>query len=166
IEWSRDNVKFLKENSGKKGEGMPVVRNPQFYFREGFCWNNVLSDEKIKCRLKEKSVHSTEAMTFISLIPEIANDYYLICLLNSAFLGNYRMDFINVSHHLTTGDAKEFPIIIPTSDQLKQFEGIFNRAYNIQKSKFEGKISEVEAENQLEVIQKELDEMVEGMYMN
>lgn len=28
-------VRFLKTNSGKKGEGMPVVRNPQFYFREG-----------------------------------------------------------------------------------------------------------------------------------
>lgn len=27
-------VQFLKTNSGKKGEGMPVVRNPQFYFRE------------------------------------------------------------------------------------------------------------------------------------
>ena len=34
-------VQFLKTNSGKKGEGMPVVRNPQFYFREGFCWNNI-----------------------------------------------------------------------------------------------------------------------------
>ena len=29
-------VRFLKTNSGKKGEGMPVVRNPQFYFREHF----------------------------------------------------------------------------------------------------------------------------------
>lgn len=29
-------VRFLKTNSGKKGEGMPVVRNPQFYFMEGF----------------------------------------------------------------------------------------------------------------------------------
>ena len=29
-------VRFLKTNSGKKGEGMPVVRNPQFYFREPF----------------------------------------------------------------------------------------------------------------------------------
>lgn len=159
IDWSRENVKVLQTDPKARWQGY------QFYFREGFCWNNVLSDEKIKCRLKEKSVHSTEAMTFISLIPNLANDKYLVCLLNSTFLGNYRMDFINVSHHLTTGDAKEFPIIIPTSDQLKQFEGIFNRAYNIQKSKFEGKISEVEAENQLEVMQKELDEMVEGMYI-
>ena len=26
----------MKTNSGKKGEGMPVVRNPQFYFKEGY----------------------------------------------------------------------------------------------------------------------------------
>ncbi len=29
-------VQFLKTNSGKKGEGMPVVRNPQFYFLGSF----------------------------------------------------------------------------------------------------------------------------------
>ncbi len=32
--WYLLTVRFLKTNSGKKGEGMPVVRNPQFYFRE------------------------------------------------------------------------------------------------------------------------------------
>ncbi|SFV33880.1 Eco57I restriction-modification methylase domain-containing protein [Thermoflavifilum thermophilum] len=165
IDWSRENVKFLKENSGKKGEGMPVVRNPQFYFREGFCWNNVLSDEKIKCRMKEKSVHSTEAMTFISLLENILPNYYLVCMLNSTFYGQYRMLFINTSHHLTTGDAKEFPIIIPNETQLKAFESIFNRAVEIQKQKFVGKISEPEAELKLNEIQKELDEMVEGMYL-
>lgn len=36
IAWSKENVLFLKTNSGKKGEGMPVVRNPQFYFRERY----------------------------------------------------------------------------------------------------------------------------------
>ena len=36
--WYLLTVRFLKTNSGKKGEGMPVVRNPQFYFREDiFC---------------------------------------------------------------------------------------------------------------------------------
>jgi len=164
IDWSRENVKFLKENSGQKGEGMPVVRNPKFYFREGFCWNNVLSDEKIKCRLKDKTVHSTEAMTFISIITEKANDRYLICLLNSSFLGNYRMDFINVSHHLTTGNAKEFPIIIPTQLQLKEFERIFNQAKGIREQKFSGKMSESQVEEKLNEIQKELDQKVLQLY--
>lgn len=35
IAWSKENVRFLKTNSGKKGEGMPVVRNPQFYLGSG-----------------------------------------------------------------------------------------------------------------------------------
>ncbi len=165
IDWSRENVKFLKENSGKKGEGMPVVRNQQFYFREGFCWNNVLSDEKIKCRLNNKSVYSTEAMTLFSLIPHLATDRYFVCLLNSTFLGLYRINFINASHHLTTGDAKEFPIIIPTPEQLKKFEDIFHRAHDIQKQRFSGELKDDEAERELEAIQEELDKLVEEMYM-
>jgi hypothetical protein len=164
IDWSRENVRFLKENSGKKGEGMPVVRNPQFYFKEGFCWNNVLSDEKIKCRLKDKTVYSTEAMTFMSVIPQKVSDKYLVCLLNSKLFGNYRINFINISHHLTTGDAKEFPIIIPTPEQLKEFELIFDRAKRVQEEKFSGKITEKEAEERLEEIQKELDEKVLKLY--
>lgn len=39
----------MKTNSGKKGEGMPVVRNPQFYFREDQNW----TQEKIASFMKE-----------------------------------------------------------------------------------------------------------------
>ena len=53
IAWSKENVQFLKTNSGKKGEGMPVVRNPQFYFREGLCWSDI-NTTFLKCRKKEK----------------------------------------------------------------------------------------------------------------
>lgn len=164
IDWSRENVKFLKENSGKKGEGMPVVRNPQFYFREGFCWNNVTGD-KIIARVKGKSVHSTEAMTFNSLLPTLCPNYYIICLFNSSFFSKYKNLFINTTVHLTTGDAKEFPIIIPTEEQLKFFENIFNRAVAIQKEKFAGEISEKEADEILKQIQEELDIYVEKMYL-
>ena len=163
IDWSKENAKFLKENSGKRDKGMPVVRNQQFYFREGFCWNNV-TGEKIICRLKNKSVHSTEAMTLISLIPQKASNEYLICLMNSSFFGVYKNLFVNVTVHLTTGDAKELPIIIPTPEQLKEFEDIFDRAVDIQKKKFSGQISEEKAEEELEKIQKELDEKVLKLY--
>jgi len=158
IDWSRENVRVLQTDPKARWQGY------QFYFREGFCWNNVLSDEKIKCRLKDKTVHSTEAMTFISVIPQKASDKYLVCLLNSKLFGNYRINFINISPHLTTGDAKEFPIIIPTPEQLKEFELIFDRAKRVQEEKFSGKISEEEAEERLEEIQKELDEKVLKLY--
>lgn len=158
IDWSKENVKILQTNPKARWQGY------QFYFREGFCWNNVLSDEKIKCRLKDKTIHSTEAMTFISLIPERVHNRYLVSLLNSNFFGNYRMDFINVSHHLTTGDAKEFPIIIPAKEQLKEFENIFDKAKSIQEQKFSNEISEAQAEEKLNEIQKELDEKVLELY--
>src|SRR5690606_34834022 len=41
FDWNEDNVKFLKKNSGKKGKGMPVVRNAKFYFKSGFCWSDI-----------------------------------------------------------------------------------------------------------------------------
>jgi hypothetical protein len=43
IDWSFEDVTWLNENSGKKGEGMPVVRNPKFNFRAGLCWSDVLN---------------------------------------------------------------------------------------------------------------------------
>src|SRR5690606_22438410 len=43
IDWSEEVVSWLKRHSGHSGAGMPVVRNPQFYFRNGFCWTNVLN---------------------------------------------------------------------------------------------------------------------------
>ena len=80
-EESINSVHFLKTNSGKKGEGMPVVRNPQFYFREGFCWNNVLTTY-LRCKKKEKTVQSTESMSFFSCSENIP-EYFFVYLLNS-----------------------------------------------------------------------------------
>ena len=85
IDWSRENVKFLKKNSGKKGKGMPVVRNPQFYFRKGFCWNLInatRSSVDIKVRHVINSVYDVGSMRLISNYIYIPN-YYIVCILNS-----------------------------------------------------------------------------------
>lgn len=162
INWSRENVKFLKENSGKKGEGMPVVRNTQFYFREGFCWTDVNSTY-LKSRIKENGIYDVLTMSLFSCshLP----DLYYVCLINSKFISEYVDDFINSTSHFQINDARQLPIIIPTLAQLKQFEDIFNQAFTIQKDKFNNKINESEAEKKLEIIQKELDEIVEKIYM-
>ncbi len=171
IDWSRENVKFLKENSGKKGEGMPVVRNPQFYFREGFCWTDVSKD--IKARIKEVSIHDVLTMSLFQIILDAK---YFVAILNSKLMSIYLNSFVNTTIHFQINDARQLPIIIPTSEQLKQFENIFNRAYNIQKQIFSEQLKDNEADNELEIIQKELDKeleiiqkeldkMVEEMYM-
>ena len=68
----------MKTYSGKKGEGMPVVRNPQFYFKEGFCWNNVLMPTKeesmfIKARIKGISVNDVASMSMYSIFTQTPN---------------------------------------------------------------------------------------------
>jgi hypothetical protein len=161
IDWSRENVKFLKENSGKKGEGMPVVRNPQFYFREGFCWTDVNSTY-LKSRIKENGVYDVLTMSLFtkSNIP----DWYYVCMINSKFISEYVDDFVNSTSHFQINDARQLPIVIPTPEQLKEFERIFDRAKKVQEEKFSGKISEKEAEERLEKIQNELDEKVMELY--
>ncbi|BCX11992.1 MAG: hypothetical protein KatS3mg067_0930 [Thermosynechococcus sp.] len=161
IDWSKENVKFLKENSGKKGEGMPVVRNPQFYFREGFCWTDV--SYAIRCRIKENSLHDVLSMSLFPIF-SLINSKFIVSLLNSDFMSTYLNAFVNTTVHFQINDARQLPIIIPTAEQLKVFEDIFNRAVSVQKQKFAGKLSEKEAEAKLEEIQRELDERVLEMY--
>jgi hypothetical protein len=161
IDWSRENVRFLKENSGKKGEGMPVVRNQQFYFKEGFCWKDIGMDT-LKVKLKEKTINDVKSM---SLYPtDKRYTKYLIAVLNSTFLSHYQFNFINNTVSIQINDIRQLPIIIPTDSELKEFEDIFNRAVNIQKKKFSGLISEKEAEKELDKIQRELDEKVLKLY--
>ena len=69
----------MKTNSGKKGVGMPVVRNPQFNFKEGFCWNNVLNPKArlLKVKMKSASVNDVGSMSLSTLLENIPN-YYLV----------------------------------------------------------------------------------------
>ncbi|MEW5845297.1 MAG: Eco57I restriction-modification methylase domain-containing protein [Bacteroidota bacterium] len=163
IDWSRENVKFLKENSGKKGEGMPVVRNPQFYFREGFCWSDIHT-KFIKCRIKESGIHDVKSMSLFSLNVSNFPDFYFVTILNSTFISEYVEAFIKNTQTFQINDARQLPIIIPTQEQLKEFEAIFDRAMAIQKQKFLGTISENKAQALLDEIQRELDEKVMELY--
>lgn len=163
IDWSRENVKFLQNDPKARWQGY------QFYFREGFCWTNIstpIHEESmyIKCRLKEKTVNDVGSMSLYSLISALFNKY-LVSMLNSRFLFNFLKMFINQSVNLQINDIRQLPIIIPTPEQLKEFERIFDAAYCIKKDKFAGRITEKKAEEKLQQVQKELDEMVEEMYM-
>lgn len=148
---------------------MPVVRNPQFYFREGFCWNNVstpIHKESmfIKVRIKEKTINDVASMSLYPFLVTKIPNFYIVCLLNSSFLFKYLKSIINQSVNLQINDFRQLPIIIPTPEQLRTFKDIFDKAVEIQKQKFSGKISEADAEAKLQEIQKVLDKEVEGLY--
>lgn len=155
IDWSRENVKILQTDPKARWQGY------QFYFREGVCWTDV--SYEIRCRIKEKSIHDVLSMSLFSKFPKV-NEKLIICLLNSEFMSKYLNAFVNTTVHFQINDARQLPIIIPTPEQLKEFEDIFDRAVSVQKQKFAKQISEKEAEEKLNEIQWELDERVMELY--
>jgi len=155
IDWSRENVRVLQTDPKARWQGY------QFYFREGFCWTDV--SYTIRSRIKEKSIHDVLSMSLFP-ITQKANEKYIVCLLNSKFMSIYLNAFVNTTVHFQINDARQLPIVIPTPEQLKEFELVFDRAKRIQEEKFSGKITEKEAEERLEEIQKELDEKVLKLY--
>ena len=117
----------------------------------------------IKCRMKGASVNDVGAMALYSNSPQ-ATAQFITVLLNSSFLFEYLRTFINASVNLQLNDFRVFPIIIPTDKQLKEAEGIFERAINIKKAQFSGEIEELVAQKQLTNIQSDVDTFTKCLY--
>lgn len=154
-EESINSVQFLKTNSGKKGEGMPVVRNPQFYFREGLCWSDI-NTTFLKCRKKEKSIHDVKSMSIFG-VSNLVEEDYIITLINSTFISYYVDNFVNNTQTFQINDARQLPIVIPQKEENEQAIKFVTKAIRIKKG-------DVLANESLETIQKEVDLYVEKLY--
>ena len=165
IDWSRDNVHFLKSNSGKKGKGMPVVRNAQFYFKEGFCWNNNLNERyyNIKCKEKKAGIHDVASMSLFELTNKVPA-YYLVTLINSSLCGYFYRMFLNNTVNVQVNDLRMLPVIVPTKKQLIECKKLFDGAVETQKAFFEQLISADERDSQLLDIQNDVDKLVFDIY--
>jgi hypothetical protein len=159
IDWRKENVSFLKDDPNARWQGQ------QFYFKEGFCWINVLNPNArlIKCRLKSKSVNDVGAMSLTSTVDELPSSFFA-CLINSNLLFDYYRNFINQSVNVQINDIRQLPIAIPNAIQKKKFLDIFHDAYIIQEQRFDGAISDEVAEKRLVAIQAELDQKVLSLY--
>ena len=143
---------------------MPVVRNPQYYFKEGFCWsaiNGTRSSNELKFRFKQKSVTDVQGM---SLHSNSISSKYIVSICNSDFMSRYTESFVNSTVIFQINDARQIPIIIPTEKELEQFEELFNLAFKIKKAAKDKEISSDKSENQLLEIQERLDTMVNELY--
>lgn len=156
IDWSETNVNYLKQDTKARYQGY------QFYFRAGFCWSDIHT-VLIKTRVKEQSIHDIKSMSMFSFTSKCTNKY-LVSLLNSTFISNYDFAFVNGTQTFQINDARQIPIIIPTKEQLADFENLFDRAYAIKVSQFDGKITNIAADQKLQEIQKELDNKVLKLY--
>ena len=122
-------MRFLKTNSGKKGEGMPVVRNQMFYFKEGFCWSNTLNPyaRLLKCRMKAKTINDVGAMSLNSIDQESLTNEILVCFLNSNLIFDYYRNFINNTVNIQINDIRQIPIKIPSYDNKVKLDALFKQ---------------------------------------
>ena len=165
IAWSKENVQFLKTNSGKKGEGMPVVRNPQFNFKEGFCWNNVLNPNArlLKAKMKSASVNDVGSMSLTTLIEEIPN-YYFVSILNSEVIFNYYREFINCTVNIQINDIRQVPVVIPSDKDLEKLQPLFKKAVELKKTVAINFATEENISNEIQKIESEINKIVEQLY--
>jgi hypothetical protein len=164
IDWSEETVNWLKSHSGHSGAGMPVVRNPQFYFRNGFCWTNVLNPNStyFKCRLKDTTVNDVGSM---SLYDESGlGDKYFVLTLNSYLHFKVLREFFNNTVNIQMNDIRKLPIKIPSEKELKAFNKKFDECLDIKKEYFAGEIDRAEMNAKLRPIEVEIDEMVNRLY--
>ena len=160
IDWSEKNVKFLQTDPKARWQGY------QFYFREGFCWNLInatRSTVDLKMRYVDNSIYDVGSMRLMSIY-NAAPNYYIVCILNSKIENLFAELFLNFTLNFQINDARQLPIIIPTQEQLKEFEDLFDRAVTVQKKKFFDKINKKRADKLLNQIQKELDQKVLKLY--
>ena len=148
---------------------MPVVRNPQFYFKSGFSWsciNGTRNTNNFKFKFIYPSVNDVQGMK-LSLNPSanhLLSEKYIVCMNNSFLVNRLSEAFINFTVAFQINDTRQIPIIIPTKDQLKAFEKKYDECFVIQKEYFAGEIDKAEARNQLRPIEAEIDEMVNKLY--
>ena len=141
---------------------MPVVRNPQFNFREGFCWSDI-NTTYLKCRIKGHSVNDVKSMSLYG-ITEIIPEYYFVSLINSSLFSYYVDSFVNNTQTFQINDARQLPIIVPSENVLEKFKYIFDNAIQTKKAFFNNEFNTAQAEELLNLLQSELDDLVYKLY--
>ncbi|WPZ09760.1 Eco57I restriction-modification methylase domain-containing protein [Roseivirga spongicola] len=158
IDWSIDAVAILSTDERARWQGYT------FFFRNGFCWSDVLNPNSIyiKCRLKAQSVNDVKSM---SLYDEIGiGDQYIVSLINSFLHFKILREFLNGTVAIQINDIRKMPIKIPSDTELNDFRAAFGQCLNIQKKYFSGEIEKGDARTQLKPIEDKIDQMVNQFY--
>ncbi|MDR3287258.1 MAG: Eco57I restriction-modification methylase domain-containing protein [Prevotellaceae bacterium] len=160
IAWTQKNVGFLKADSNARYQGYT------FYFKEGFCWsavNGTRSSNELKFRFKQKSITDVQGMS-LHCVANCVSSKYITCLCNADFISRYTESYVNSTVIFQINDARQIPVIIPTKEQLREFEKLFDFAFKIKKNQLSNQTAEKEEEKILLEIQKKLDTMIRKLY--
>ena len=133
-----------------------------FYFREGFCWTNILNPNAklLKSKLKQKTVNDVGSMSLTSIV-DIVPNFYFVALLNSEFLFNYYRVYINNTVNIQINDIRQLPVIIPTKIEMEKVKVFFDKLIILKKYEYEtDKKPEIEIEN----LESKIDEILYKSY--
>lgn len=152
-------LQFLKTDPKARYQGYT------FFFREGFCWNNVLNPNArlLKAKMKSASVNDVGSMSLSSL-SEFVPNYYLVCLLNSELLFDYYREFINCTVNIQINDIRQIPVIIPSAEELSKVKTDFENAVNLKKSVAKNKATEESISVALNTTEMRINDFVENLY--
>lgn len=120
------------------------------------------SGQVIKCRYKGQSINDVASMSLYSMCHLPIS--FFVSVLNSRLLYEYLKVFVNASVNLQINDIRQLPIVIPTQEQLRELESVFNEAYRIQQEKFTKHIAESSTLQSLEALQTRLDSLCLSLY--
>ena len=164
IDWSRESVKFLFENSGKKGTAMPVIRNPEYYFRGGVTFGRT-SGNILKPKVALGSIFDTETPLLVNLF-NLTTPKYLAAVFSSELALSILNEFVNHTVHIQLNDLRLLPIVIPTEAQRREIETLVDKAIEIQKRRYATKDEDEKAHlwKELQKIQKKINIKVEEIY--
>ena len=112
---------------------MPVVRNPQFYFREGFRWsaiNGTRSTNDLKFCFKGKSVNDVQGMS-LCCATNIISPQFITAVCNADFISKYTEGFVNSTVIFQINDCRQIPIVIPSKEEYSALNAIFEEAKEI-----------------------------------
>lgn len=136
-----------------------------FFFKEGFCWNNVLNPKArlLKVKMKSASVNDVGSMSLSTLLKNIPN-YYLVCVLNSDFIFDYYREFINCTVNIQINDIRQIPIIIPTKESLKILAQKFQKAIELKNAVIKHISAENHAFQELSEIEAQINKLINNLY--
>ncbi|MCK9290386.1 MAG: BREX-1 system adenine-specific DNA-methyltransferase PglX [Bacteroidales bacterium] len=149
-------VEFLKTDPRARYQGH------LFYFREGFCWTNILNPQAklLKTKLKQKTVNDVGSMSLSSIVDNIPN-YYLVALLNSELLFNYYREYINNTVNIQINDIRQLPIVIPNQEELSEIKNLFKKLIALKKEENE---TEKNLEYEIKTIEQFVDKIIDNSY--
>ena len=156
----------MKTNSGKKGtDSKARYQGYTFFFKEGFCWNNVLNPNArlLKVKMKSASVNDVGSMSLSSVLENIPN-YYIVCILNSEFIFDYYREFINCTVNIQINDIRQLPIIIPTKENLKILFKKFEKAISLKTTVAKNIATEQDIFQDISEIEEEINKFINNLY--